>query len=274
MADDKLRRSLIRWAWADKLPMFSTSSVQAITISHALMYLPDHDRQAMMMEFARVLQPGGVVRILEGDHPDRDSARVLSYNVDPLLLAHQMREVGLCPAEVNANTTHYAAPDSGIRRSRAGFTVEGVQAPCERLARDAPLRSGTAGIGMAGPNRAILSPDVDDVQGANPGAAFWEEREAFSPQSPGVVRLILDDGLATVGFLPDDDAEAVAIEFCSTILNSGCVPTIKRLIDQARAAGASSSTEQPQAAGDIVTATTQELEIGFSVDIKSEVPPF
>ena len=54
------------WRFQDGLD-FDDASAEAITISHALMYLPIGDWPAAFAEFYRVLEPGGVIRITE-DH--------------------------------------------------------------------------------------------------------------------------------------------------------------------------------------------------------------
>jgi hypothetical protein len=224
-AADKLRRSLVRWAWADGLQVFTAGSVRSITMSHALMYCPAHDRAATIAEFARLLRPGGVVRVVEDSDYNGEQATF----VDPVLLASQFRAAGLCPVEVNQSSTHHSDPDGGIRRSgvHRGFALEGVKVPCERLASAAPLRHST---GTAGAHAA-------DNFGINPGASFWEERKRFSADSPGIVRLWLDGTVATVNFLPGDDALGVAAGFCSDndVRFAECAAVVAQEIEDARA---------------------------------------
>jgi hypothetical protein len=157
----ELGRSLVRWFWDDKLAMFASGSVRAITISHSLMYTLSLARPELVAEFARVLQPGGVVRITEGveaqleevtahseankrsepsSSAENASEPAFRAPVCPVALAAQMREFGLCPYEVDPYTTFSLAPDSGIRRAgklelwhsapRRVFVIEGVKAPC------------------------------------------------------------------------------------------------------------------------------------------------
>lgn len=65
-----------RWGWRfqDGLPNYPDGSVEAITESHALMYVPEEEWPAIFEEFARVLAPGGVIRIT-GDATDNPLSR-------------------------------------------------------------------------------------------------------------------------------------------------------------------------------------------------------
>lgn len=58
------------WRAQDGLP-HGDGTVDAITVSHLLMYLPLADWALLFAEAFRVLQPGGVIRITEDDtaHP-------------------------------------------------------------------------------------------------------------------------------------------------------------------------------------------------------------
>ncbi len=53
------------WRFEDGLPMYADASVDAITVSHVLMYVAVTDWPAVVAELARVLKPGGVLRITE-----------------------------------------------------------------------------------------------------------------------------------------------------------------------------------------------------------------
>lgn len=53
------------WKFEDGLHMFGDASVEAITISHVLMYVNDYHWPVIFEELARVLQPGGILRITE-----------------------------------------------------------------------------------------------------------------------------------------------------------------------------------------------------------------
>lgn len=62
------------WRFEDGLGDYPDGSVEAITISHALMYVALEDWSDAFAEFFRVLEPGGVIRITEDatDNPDSE----------------------------------------------------------------------------------------------------------------------------------------------------------------------------------------------------------
>ena len=53
------------WRFQDGLPEFPDGSVAGITISHALMFVPQQDWPAVLAECYRVLRVGGILRITE-----------------------------------------------------------------------------------------------------------------------------------------------------------------------------------------------------------------
>lgn len=63
------------WRFQDGLGAYDDASVEAISISHALYLLPLADWPAAFAEFARVLAPGGVLRVTEDATDDRRSVR-------------------------------------------------------------------------------------------------------------------------------------------------------------------------------------------------------
>lgn len=68
------------WLWESGLPMYKDNSVDAITISHTLMYVEDKYMPTIFEELIRVLKPGGVVRVTEDSTDDPLSER---YNGHP-----------------------------------------------------------------------------------------------------------------------------------------------------------------------------------------------
>ena len=62
------------WRFEFGIPA-SDATVDAITVSHALMYVPLHEWPAVFAEFARVLKPGGVLRVTEDATDDPASER-------------------------------------------------------------------------------------------------------------------------------------------------------------------------------------------------------
>lgn len=63
------------WRFEDGLGQYADGSIEAITISHALMYVSVADWPAVFKELARVLQPGGILRVTEDDTENPDSER-------------------------------------------------------------------------------------------------------------------------------------------------------------------------------------------------------
>lgn len=63
------------WQFEDGLPQYFDASVDGITISHALMYVAAGGWPKLFREFARVLRPGGVIRITEDDTENPASSR-------------------------------------------------------------------------------------------------------------------------------------------------------------------------------------------------------
>lgn len=62
------------WYWGQPLP-FADGSVEAITISHSLMYCPESLWPMVFADMARVLEPGGILRITEDATDDPESER-------------------------------------------------------------------------------------------------------------------------------------------------------------------------------------------------------
>jgi hypothetical protein len=62
------------WEWGNALP-YGVESVEAVTISHALMYCKPELLFAVLADIWRVLVPSGIVRITEDDTFDPASER-------------------------------------------------------------------------------------------------------------------------------------------------------------------------------------------------------
>lgn len=126
------------WRFEDGLLDFATGSVAGITISHTLMYVPLARWPYVFGEFARVLAPGGVVRITEDDATSPASSRRGGWKgSDPavtltdaaMVMAH-LEGAGLAAREVDAATTGFA--DRSLMQAQHGaapdvFFVEGVR---------------------------------------------------------------------------------------------------------------------------------------------------
>lgn len=104
------------WCYEDGLGDYPDGSVAAILISHSIMYVRIEDWPRMFAEFARVLEPGGIIRITEDDteHPDSRRYRSLWNGSEPgvtytgpALVREHLARVGLTPLDVTPATSHY-----------------------------------------------------------------------------------------------------------------------------------------------------------------------
>lgn len=87
------------WRFEDGLP-YGDGEVDAITISHATMYVPIAAWPAMFAELARVLKPGGIVRITEDATDDPESERYGGWHdavtlTSAKLVRKHLRQAGL-----------------------------------------------------------------------------------------------------------------------------------------------------------------------------------
>jgi len=124
------------WRFQDGLD-FPNHSVHGITISHALMYLPDEDWPAFFSEMARVLVDGGVVRITEDDTDNPNSARFGGWKGSEPAVTMTWAEKVIRALDRAGLAAYHATPDitrghESLLQSRHGappdvFYVEGVR---------------------------------------------------------------------------------------------------------------------------------------------------
>ena len=127
------------WCFEDGLPQFEDGSVAGITVSHALMYCDVVDWPGIFSEFARVLKPGGVVRITEDDtaHPQsrtfphgwKGSEPVVTLT-SPGMVRSFLAAAGLEVFDVGPDETRFATPILVQAQHGAPpdvFFVEGVK---------------------------------------------------------------------------------------------------------------------------------------------------
>lgn len=127
------------WSFEDGLGEFIDGTVDGITVSHSLMYVLPEDWPEVMREFARVLRPGGVVRITEDDteHPGSRTygkgwqgsqpAKILT---GPAMVRRYLEGAGFTVHDVDERTTHYT--DGSLMQAQHGprpdvFFIEGVR---------------------------------------------------------------------------------------------------------------------------------------------------
>jgi len=103
------------WRFEDLLPDYADGSVDGITVSHALMYVRDADLPKVFSEFARVLAPGGVLRITEDDTTNPKSRRLGGWRgsesaviqTDAAKMRRLMEATGFTVHDVAAGTSVY-----------------------------------------------------------------------------------------------------------------------------------------------------------------------
>lgn len=128
----------IGWRFEDGLRDFADATVAGITVSHALMYVRDHDLPPVFAEFARVLEPRGVLRITEDDTTNPASRRFGGWKgsesaviqTDARKIRALMESAGFTVYDVDAGRTMYR--DDSLRQAQHGeppdvFFIEGVR---------------------------------------------------------------------------------------------------------------------------------------------------
>lgn len=123
------------WHFQDGLNQYASESVEGITESHGLMFLPFNEWPALFTEIHRVLVPGGVVRITEDATDDPRSERYGGFAgavalTTRGLVAKYIAEAGLRPAFVQHDLSCFH--DLSLVQSWHGkppkvFHVEGVK---------------------------------------------------------------------------------------------------------------------------------------------------
>jgi hypothetical protein len=126
------------WTFEDGLGDFIDGSVAGITISHTLMYVAETDWPRVFAEFARVLEPGGVVRITEDETQDPSSTRFGGWQgsqpavtlTHPAMVKAALERAGLRAVEVTKDTTHFR--DRSLLQAQHGdppqvFFMEGIR---------------------------------------------------------------------------------------------------------------------------------------------------
>lgn len=123
------------WRFEDGLGQYADGSVEAVSSSHTWMYVDIKDWPTAFSEIARVLEPGGVVRITEDDTANPDSERYGGWHdavtlTSPKLVATHLRKAKLKPIVQLARTT--AFKDDSLLQHWHGaepkcFWIEGVK---------------------------------------------------------------------------------------------------------------------------------------------------
>ncbi len=123
------------WRFEDGLGQYDDASVDAITVSHALMYVPADRWEFVFGEFARVLKVGGIIRITEDDTANPESERFGGYPdaatlTAPIPVLEQLGTAGLTSVVVLPEVSFYQ-DDSLIQNGHGHppkvFHVEGIR---------------------------------------------------------------------------------------------------------------------------------------------------
>lgn len=120
------------WLWEAGLP-YPDDSIEAITVSHSLMYVKDEFMVKIFQEFERVLIKGGVCRITEDATDDPDSTR-FGGHPDAISMTSAsktiklFRNAGMVAYEISENLSSFE-DDSLLQNYHGGspkcFFVEG-----------------------------------------------------------------------------------------------------------------------------------------------------
>lgn len=100
------------WRFETGFPDYPDGSVEAVSESHGLMYVPLLNWPYVFKEIARVLEPGGIVRITEDDTEHPDSERLGGWHdavtlTSAKLVAAHLRKAKLSVLKADAETTAF-----------------------------------------------------------------------------------------------------------------------------------------------------------------------
>lgn len=126
------------WYFQDGLPQYDDSTVDGITISHALMFLNIFELETFMREMWRVLKIGGVVRITEDD---TENPLSITYQTGcvasgprcltgPKMMREMLEKTGFTVYDVDRTATHFV--DTSLMQAYRGgppkyFFMEGIK---------------------------------------------------------------------------------------------------------------------------------------------------
>lgn len=124
------------WLIESGLP-YASGSVDAITISHMLLHVPEGKYYDVFLEFHRVLVPGGIVRITEHENQAAGSKWLASPYpwaktlTGTLMMGEWLHKAMLKPYLVTPETTMYS-DNSLIQNNDHGFPphvfhIEGIK---------------------------------------------------------------------------------------------------------------------------------------------------
>ena len=100
------------WRFEDGLPAYADGSVEAITISHSLMYLPLDRWTTLLYEVYRALEPGGILRVTEDNTEDPESERFGGWHdavtmTGPAMMRPYLKDAGFKVRKHTATSTGF-----------------------------------------------------------------------------------------------------------------------------------------------------------------------
>lgn len=100
------------WKFEHGLGDYPDGSVEGITVSHSAMYVPILNYPYVFKEIARVLEPGGIVRITEDNTEDPHSERASGWHdavtlTGPKMMAAALRKAKLTVVKADEETTAF-----------------------------------------------------------------------------------------------------------------------------------------------------------------------
>ncbi len=123
------------WRFEMGLPMCEDMTVAGISVSHALMHVDLADWPFVFSEFARVLEPGGVIRLTEDSTDDPKSERLGGFDgavtlTSYALVRDHLLRVGLTPKPMPSGASSFS-DDSLIQQWHGSppkvFHIEGIK---------------------------------------------------------------------------------------------------------------------------------------------------
>ncbi len=101
------------WLASQGLLLYADGSVEGVTISHMLLYVPLSGWPALFAECARVLRTGGILRVTEDNTEDPESERHGGWHdaitlTGPTVVREHMKQAGLKPRKQSAHTSGFS----------------------------------------------------------------------------------------------------------------------------------------------------------------------